>query len=122
VEPMAVRLLHGCHIEGPQPVPGRGRGAAQRPAARAGLRRGRPRVEEALPHGDQPRRPQSRGLAAALEVSIDRIAVAALRSAGVPVTDRFAAGDVLEGLDQLTPSQRAAIQRLVEVMINPTTP
>jgi transcriptional regulator with XRE-family HTH domain len=63
-----------------------------------------------------------RGLAAALDVSIDRVAVAALRSAGVPVTDRFAAGDVLEGLDQLTPHQRAAIQRLVEVMINPTLP
>src|SRR6185437_2276373 len=58
-----------------------------------------------------------RGLAAALDVSIDRVAVAALRSAGVPVTDRFAAGDVLEGLDRLTPHQRAAIQRLVEVMI-----
>jgi hypothetical protein len=55
-------------------------------------------------------------------VSIDRVAVAALRSAGVPVTDRFAAGDVLEGLDQLTPHQRAAVQRLVEVMIDPATP
>jgi transcriptional regulator with XRE-family HTH domain len=61
-----------------------------------------------------------RGLAAALDVSIDRVAVAALRSAGIPVTDRFAAGDVLEGLDRLSPHQRAAIQRLVEVMINPT--
>ena len=38
-----------------------------------------------------------RGLAPALDVSIDRVAVAALRSAGVPVTDRFASGDVLEG-------------------------
>jgi hypothetical protein len=53
-------------------------------------------------------------------VSIDRIAVAALRSAGVPVTDRFATGGVLGGLDRLTPHQRAAIQRLVEVMIYPT--
>jgi transcriptional regulator with XRE-family HTH domain len=63
-----------------------------------------------------------RGLAAALDVSIDRVVVAALRSAGVPVTDRFATGDVLEGLDRLTPHQRAAVQRLVEVMIHPTTP
>jgi transcriptional regulator with XRE-family HTH domain len=63
-----------------------------------------------------------RGLAAALDVSIDRVAVAALRSAGIPVTDRFAAGDVLEGFDRLTPNQRAAIERLVEVMINPTAP
>lgn len=59
-------------------------------------------------------------LAVALDVSIDRVAVAALHSAGVPVTDRFATGDVLEGLDRVSPQQRAAIQRLVEVMINPT--
>lgn len=63
-----------------------------------------------------------RGLAAALDVSIDRVAVAALRSAGVPVTDRFAAGDVLENLEQLSPYQRTAIQRLVDVMINPMAP
>jgi hypothetical protein len=36
-------------------------------------------------------------------VSIDRVAVAALRSAGIPVTDRFPVGDVLEGLERLTP-------------------
>jgi len=58
-------------------------------------------------------------LAVALEVSVDRVAVAALRSAGVPVTDRFAVGDVLEGLDQLTPTQRAAVERLVQVMVTP---
>jgi hypothetical protein len=58
-------------------------------------------------------------LAVALEVSIDRVAVAALRSAGVPVTNRFAAGDVLDGLDQLTPSQRFAVERLIRVMIDP---
>ena len=58
-------------------------------------------------------------LAIALDVSIDRVAVAALRSAGVPVTDRFATGDILEGLDQLTPAQRAAVERLVHVMIAP---
>jgi transcriptional regulator with XRE-family HTH domain len=58
-------------------------------------------------------------LAVALDVSIDRIAVAALRSAGVPVTDRFATGDVLEGLDQLTPTQRAAVEQLVHVMVTP---
>jgi hypothetical protein len=40
---------------------------------------------------------------------VDRVAVAALRSAGVPVADRFAAGDVLEGPDQPTPHRRAAI-------------
>jgi hypothetical protein len=55
----------------------------------------------------------------ALDVSIDRVAVAALRSAGVPVTNRFATGDVLEGLDQLTRAQRAAVERLVHVMITP---
>jgi hypothetical protein len=47
-------------------------------------------------------------LAVALHVSVDQVAVAALRSAGVPVTDRFAAGDVLDGLDRLAPEQRAA--------------
>ena len=60
-----------------------------------------------------------RGLAAALDVSIDRVAVAALRSAAVSVTDRFAAGNVLEGLNRLTPLQRHAIRRLVEAMIDP---
>jgi transcriptional regulator with XRE-family HTH domain len=59
------------------------------------------------------------GLAVALDVSIDRVAVAALRSAGVPVTDRFAAGAVLERLDRLTSQQRAAVERLVEVMFDP---
>jgi hypothetical protein len=56
------------------------------------------------------------GLAAALDVSVDQVAVAALRSAGVPVTDRFASGDVLEGLDRLTPPQRAAVDQIVRVM------
>jgi biotin operon repressor len=59
-------------------------------------------------------------LAVALDVSIDRVAVAALRSAGVPVTDRFGTGYVLEGLDQLTRAQRAALERLVHIMITPT--
>jgi transcriptional regulator with XRE-family HTH domain len=58
-------------------------------------------------------------LAVALDVSIDRVAVAALRSAGVPVTDRFASGDVLEGLDKLTPAKRAAVEQLVHVMVTP---
>lgn len=59
------------------------------------------------------------GLAAALDVSVDRVAVAALRSAGVPVQDRFSAGDVLEGLDRLTPAQRAAVELVVRVMADP---
>ena len=59
------------------------------------------------------------GLAAALDVSVDRVAVAALRSAGVPVTDRFSAGDVLDGLDRLTPAQRTAVERLIAVMVDP---
>lgn len=61
------------------------------------------------------------GLAAALDVSVDRVAVAALRSAGVPVTDRFASGEVLEGLDRLTPPQRSAVERLIAVMVDPDT-
>lgn len=56
------------------------------------------------------------GLAAALDVSVDRVAVAALRSAGVPVSDRFASGDVLDGFDQLSPAERAAVEQLVRVM------
>ena len=60
-------------------------------------------------------------LARGLDVSIDRVAVAALRSAGVPVTDRFATGGVLDGLDRLTPAQRAAVEHLVRVMLDPTS-
>jgi transcriptional regulator with XRE-family HTH domain len=60
-------------------------------------------------------------LARGLEVSVDRVAVAALRSAGVPVTDRFATGGVLDGLDRLTPAQRAAVEHLVRVMLDPTS-
>jgi transcriptional regulator with XRE-family HTH domain len=59
-------------------------------------------------------------LAAALDVSVDQVAVAALRAAGVPVTDRFTAGDVIDGLDRLTPAQRAAIEQVIRVMANPT--
>jgi len=59
-------------------------------------------------------------LAAALDLSVDRVAVAVLRSAGVPVSDHFSAGDVLEGLDRLTPAQRAAVELIVRVMADPT--
>ena len=59
-------------------------------------------------------------LAVALEVPVDQVAVAALRAAGVPVADNLASAAAIPGLDRLTPSQRAAVERIVEVMSDPT--
>lgn len=56
-------------------------------------------------------------LAVALDVSIDPRRRRRLRAAGVPVTDHFATGDVLESPDQLTPAQRDAVERLVPVTV-----
>lgn len=55
-------------------------------------------------------------LAVALDVSIDQVAVAALRAAGLPVTDTLATGGTVLGLDRLTPRQRAAVEQIIEVM------
>ena len=59
-------------------------------------------------------------LAVALEVSVDQVAVATLRSAGVPVADNLASTEAIPGLDRLTPPQRAAVERIVEVMSDQT--
>lgn len=61
------------------------------------------------------------GIARAVGVSVDLVAVAALRSAGVPVRDRFGqAGGTLDGLaDILTDRQRAALAAVAEAMAYP---
>jgi hypothetical protein len=56
-------------------------------------------------------------LAVALDVTVDQVAVAALRAAGVPVTGGLAAS--IPGFDQLSQPQRDAIEQIVEVMNKP---
>ena len=56
-------------------------------------------------------------LAVALDVTVDHVAVAALRAAGVPVVGGLAAS--ISGFDRLTQAQRDAVERIVEVMIRP---
>jgi hypothetical protein len=53
-------------------------------------------------------------LAVALDVTVDQVAVAALRAAGVPVTGGLAAS--IPGFERLTAPQRDVVERLVEVM------
>jgi transcriptional regulator with XRE-family HTH domain len=56
-------------------------------------------------------------LAVALDVTVDQVAVAALRAAGVPVTGGLAAS--IPGFEQLTHPQRDVVERIVEVMSEP---
>ena len=56
-------------------------------------------------------------LAVALDVTVDQVAVAALRAAGVPVTGGLAAS--IPGFEQLSRRQRDAVERIVEVMSKP---
>lgn len=74
--------------------------------------------------GDEPLREVPKpetivGLARALGVSVDLVAVAALRSAGVPVRARFGGAEPLQGYDMLTEQQQDALQHLVTVMADP---
>ena len=62
-----------------------------------------------------------KGIAAAIGVSVDMVAVAALRSAGVPVRPRFGApaGGLDALADLLTDRQRAALAATIEAMVWP---
>lgn len=79
-----------------------------------------------LGKGDEPLRSVPgadvlQALAIALGVSLDMVAVAALRAAGVPVRDRFGErpDPLVAALDRLTDRQRAAIHYVAEAMADP---